>query len=380
MSTRILHHGRCFDGVVSAALAIRLLRTLGEAPEPVETAGQTHRRGPPFDPDAFSAAVNVVVDYRYSPDPRLTWWFDHHATTFENESHRAHFERYRAARRSLTVQGSRGNENLPNGALAPFPVAARSAMIGGEARKTALFRDEGGWDIPPPRSRRFFDPQAPSCARLIQRVALERFGLDLAPRDLDPDCDLVAWADRIDTAAFDSPEEAVGLTAAPLRLMHWLETAATAQTEPAVVAALAAGTPLEQILTLPDVATELAESLRAHRALIDQVEARLQRTAGVAWVDLTDQRLTGINKFIPYLLDPKLRFAVMLLRLPGRVKVAVGQNPWAPTEPDVDIGALCRQHGGGGHQAVGAVSLPENAVAEGRSIGETLVTRLSRRG
>jgi hypothetical protein len=380
MSTRILHHGRCFDGVLSAALAIRLLRALGEAPAPVETNGQIHRRGPPFDPDAFSAAVNVVVDYRYSPDPRLTWWFDHHATTFENDAHRGHFERYRAAHRLVTAEGSRGNEESPSGAPAPFPAAARSAMIGGEARKTALFRDEGGWDIPPQRRRRFFDPQAPSCARLIQRVALERFGLDLAPRDRDPERDLVTWADRIDTAAFDSPEEAVGLASAPLRLMHWLETAATDQTEPAVVAALAAGTPLEQILASPEVATGLEESLRAHRALIDQVEARLQRTAGVAWVDLADQRLAGINKFIPYLLDPKLRFAVMLLRLPGRVKVAVGQNPWAPAAPDVDVGALCRQHGGGGHQTVGAVSLPANAVEEGRRIAETLVSRLSRRG
>jgi len=50
------------------------------------------------------------------------------------------------------VQGSRRTENAINGDKAPFPAAARSAMIGGEPRKTALFRGEGGWDIPPERS------------------------------------------------------------------------------------------------------------------------------------------------------------------------------------------------------------------------------------
>jgi hypothetical protein len=46
---------------------------------------------------------------------------------------------------------SRGTETARNGELAPFPAAARSAVIGGEPRKTALFRGEGGWDIPPER-------------------------------------------------------------------------------------------------------------------------------------------------------------------------------------------------------------------------------------
>ncbi len=48
-----------------------------------------------------------------------------------------------------TFVGSSKTESTKNGDPAAFPAAARSAMIGGEPRKTALFRGEGGWDIPP---------------------------------------------------------------------------------------------------------------------------------------------------------------------------------------------------------------------------------------
>jgi 6-phosphogluconate dehydrogenase len=57
-------------------------------------------------------------------------------------------EQLRGSQR-VTVEVSRRSENRQNGDPAPFLAAARCAMIGGEARKTALFRGEGGWDIPP---------------------------------------------------------------------------------------------------------------------------------------------------------------------------------------------------------------------------------------
>ncbi len=317
MTVKILHHGRCFDGVVSAALAIRLLQALGEdVSEPV-TEGQTHRRGPPFDEGAFSADTNVVVDYRYSPDPRLTWWFDHHATTFSDDADRDH-----------------------------------------------LARDRSG--------RRFFDPEAPSCAGLIHRVARDQLGVTLTLGDAE----LIAWADRIDTAQFANAAEAVGLQAPPLQLMHWLETAATAASEPTVVAALAAGQTVAELLAAPDRARELEAALATHHALAARARDRLVARDRVAWIDLGDREIAGINKFIPYDADPELDFAVMLLQLPSRVKVSVGSNPFLPSQPDIDIGALCQRFGGGGHAAVGAVSLPRDAVEEGRRIGEQIVAEL----
>jgi NADPH-dependent glutamate synthase beta subunit-like oxidoreductase/Pyruvate/2-oxoacid:ferredoxin oxidoreductase delta subunit len=77
----------------------------------------------------------------------------------------------------VTVQGSRRTENVINGNKAGFPAAARSAVIGGEPRKTALFRGEGGWDIPPERLQQEGDGPDP------QRVPRGlRHALSVLPR------------------------------------------------------------------------------------------------------------------------------------------------------------------------------------------------------
>jgi predicted MPP superfamily phosphohydrolase len=90
---------------------------------------------------------------------------------------------FRPVRLAVTVQGSRRTENSTIGNKAGFPAAARSAMIGGEPRKTALLRVEGGWDIPPEQRVRLV---------FLSDLHVERFG----PRErralalvdeLDPD-------------------------------------------------------------------------------------------------------------------------------------------------------------------------------------------------
>jgi len=70
---------------------------------------------------------------------------------------REEIEYYRRQAEGVTVRSSRRTENAGHGDMAPSPAATRSAMIGGEPRKTALFRGEGGWDSPPERVSAGFD-------------------------------------------------------------------------------------------------------------------------------------------------------------------------------------------------------------------------------
>src|SRR2546422_2588410 len=35
----------------------------------------------------FDGDVNAIVDFKYSPDPRLTWWFEDRKSTRLNSSH-----------------------------------------------------------------------------------------------------------------------------------------------------------------------------------------------------------------------------------------------------------------------------------------------------
>jgi hypothetical protein len=165
MRARILYHANCFDGCASAALLGRFLQAReGTRLEAIEHLPVQHQAGDPIPPDALSADVNAIVDFRYSTSPRVDWWFDHHRSAFQPASDRAHFE------------------------------ADRSGQ-------------------------RFWDPTAPSCTGFIARVTRERFGFE-AP-DL---AELVRWADVIDAASFPSAEVAVKLEEPALRIMTFLES------------------------------------------------------------------------------------------------------------------------------------------------------------
>jgi signal transduction histidine kinase len=86
---------------------------------------------------------------------------------------------------SVTVQGSRRTENVTNGTKAGFPAAARSAVIGGEPRKTALFRGEGGWDIPPEEQRSAVIGGEPRKTAVIRGEG----GWDIPPERVPPSDD-----------------------------------------------------------------------------------------------------------------------------------------------------------------------------------------------
>ena len=72
--------------------------------------------------------------------------------------------------------------------------------------------------------------------------------------------------------------------------------------------------------------------------------------------DITDHDLEGYNKFVPYYLHPESIYSVGLSKSSFRVKVSVGSNPWAPSEPTVNLAKICERYGGGGHARVGAIS------------------------
>jgi hypothetical protein len=314
---RVLYHGRCFDGAVSAALLLRLLRALGEPEGGLELVRMGHGPGSPYTPESFTAELNAVVDFRYSPDPRLTWWFDHHQSTF----------------------------------LAPEDEAHLATRDG---------------------RRHFYDPRAPSCAGLIARVAERTHGVSLVTRDPE----LLAWADEIDSAAFPDPATAVRLESPALRLMTWLEAAATAAEEATLVRELAAGARLAELPSRAYVAPGLATALERHFEVVDVVRARMVVEQRVAFIDLGDLGLAGVNKFIPYDLDPTLDYTITVLCPPGKAKVSVGSNPWAQDRRRHDIASLCERYGGGGHPAVGAVTLRAGELDRARAIGRELAALL----
>jgi hypothetical protein len=188
---------------------------------------------------------------------------------------------------------------------------------------------------------------------------------------------LIHWADIIDAARFSSAQQAVELKEPALQLMTVIE----AHGDDAFVApralALAAGTPLDEVATAPEVQKLFAPLAAEHRENCDAIGARAKLEGGVVTFDLVGSGQDRYNKFIPYWLFPESRYCVAVTASRSRAKVSVGSNPWAPVPRTHDIAAICARFGGGGHPVVGAVSLGANEVERAREIARQIIQELS---
>ena len=163
MRTRVLYHDHCFDGAASAAFFSRFIR--GAFYPDVEFAytGMAHKASQLFEDGLFDGDENAIVDFKYSNNPRLTWWFDHHQSAFLTPEDAEHYRRTRTA-------------------------------------------------------KKLYDPSYKSCTGFIRDVALDKWGFS-AP-DLD---DLVKWANVVDGAMYKDARTAVELGEAAMKLTLVIE-------------------------------------------------------------------------------------------------------------------------------------------------------------
>jgi hypothetical protein len=316
MQLEILYHGNCFDGCASAALLARFLgEREGSRLAAISYRPVQHQQGDPFPRDAFAGDLNACVDFRYSPSPRLHWWFDHHASAFPTPADRAHFE-----------------------------------------------ADRSG--------RRFWDPTAPSCTGFIARTLAAREGFRV-----DELAELISWADVIDAARFASPAEAVRLEAPALRVMTLLEATKDPSVPTRIIEAMQRR-PLAEIAAEPWVAGPLVPILERHLAAVEVVRRTARVDGSVVLVDLADSGIESSNKFIAYDLFPQAAYTVVVTKDPKRTKVSVGSNPWARPARAHDISKICERYGGGGHPVVGAVSLGPDRLDDARRVAREIAATL----
>jgi nanoRNase/pAp phosphatase (c-di-AMP/oligoRNAs hydrolase) len=303
MRVHVLHHAACFDGAASAAIFAAMYRACIEHAAEIVHLPKSHRRGDPFVSSDFDADDSAVVDFRYTANDRLGWFFDHHKSAFQIEGEYEHF-----------------------------------------------LRDESG--------RKFHDPTAPSCTGFISDISQRHFGFDARPHG-----ELLHWAEIIDTASFSDASVPVELEQPAMRLMTFVEQ----NRDPARVGRFIEDllqVPFAELAKRPYVDDVVQPALERHRRDIELMRARCRIWGDVAAYDLSDQPPRAYNKFIAYYLHPQIRYLVGLSRGPeGRIKLSAGYNPWLPaSERDHDIAALCERFDGGGHPYVGGVSFkPDDA-------------------
>src|SRR5260370_24201347 len=88
-------HGHCFDGLSSAVMFTRLYRSLFPADGATfnyHAAGYGPGQNG-VDRKVFVGDVNAILDFRFSAEKELTWYFDHHVSAFVSPDDRAFYER-----------------------------------------------------------------------------------------------------------------------------------------------------------------------------------------------------------------------------------------------------------------------------------------------
>ena len=317
MKLRVLFHGNCFDGSASAGLFARFFRE-HLAKDSAEVAyTPMHHKGEaqPIEDKLLDGDVNACVDFRYSQNPRLDWWFDHHASAFQLPGDEAHFR-----------------------------------------------ADRSG--------KKFYDPEAKSCTRFLARMLAQHHGFDIARFE-----DLLHWAEIVDGALFPSAAMAVELQEPALRLMTWVENNRDRARAERFIEDLVAR-PLGEIAADAYVAEPLAVLLDRHRKNIEVMRRLSKLDHGVVVTNLIPEGIATINKFIVYYLHPEARYSVTLLATTERYKISVGSNPWPKVPRTHDIAKLCERYGGGGHPAVGAISLPKTDLAEVERVAAEVIAFL----
>lgn len=324
MRVRVFYHGNCFDGACSASLFTRFHRECIDGHATYEYHGLVHRAGSLFDDREFTGDENAIVDFKYSPSQKVTWWFDHHLSAFLSPEDHAAYRR-------------------------------------GLADPQSNFRD-----------RRFYDPNYVSCTSLIADTAAARFGFDRAGV-----ATLVHWANIVDGALYESATAAVEMREPAMRLTLVIESATDPEFVPRIIPLLTA-IPLEEILEQPFVAELLPPLLERHQAAVEIIRERSSEERETIFFDIADHDLEGYNKFIPYYLHPGATYSVGLSRSSFRTKVAVGTNPWTATKSEklVNLAAICERYGGGGHARVGAISFSPDGYEQAREAARVIVDEL----
>jgi hypothetical protein len=317
MLIRVLYHDHCFDGAASAAFFSRFIAGAVHPDAEFRYTGMAHRASQTFDPALFDGDENAIVDFKYSNNPRLTWWFDHHQSAF------------------LTPQDAE------------------------EFR-----RDRSG--------RKLYDPSYKSCASFIAAVACEHWGFR-AP-DLD---DLVHWSVIIDGAQYPDARTAVELGSPAMKLTLVIEGAKGSDIVHKVIGWMQRRK-LEEIVAEPEIQLLYVPLYERHLQSIDIIRERAHQEDGVVDFDLAGYEIEGYNKFIPYYLFPNSIYTVSVSPSSFRTKISVGSNPWSPEEPRHNLATICERYGGGGHARVGAISFEPGQLEKARKVAAEIVEELKR--
>jgi hypothetical protein len=315
---KIFYHDNCFDGLASAAVFSNFYTNSICKDCDFAYEGLAHRAGQLFLDVEFDGDENAIVDFKYSSNPRLTWWFDHHQSAFLSREDEAHFR-----------------------------------------------ADRSG--------KKFHDPTYRSCTKLIAEMLQKHFGFDSSRL-----AELIKWANIIDGAQFENAQTAVTLQEPAMKLMMVVEGVRNSTQICSLISEFQKKS-MDEIMQIPWVQEAFRPLYERHLQSMEIIRQNAQCSDGTIFFDVSDYDLEGYNKFIPYFFYPQATYCVGVSLSSFRAKISVGSNPWSPHPRTQNLALLCERHGGGGHPVVGAISFAPEELEKARRIAREIAEELRSR-
>jgi hypothetical protein len=208
-----------------------------------------------------------------------------------------------------------------------------------------------------------YDAQASSCAEVIWRKS---FRLLRQPRFRE----MVEWARRIDSARYDSVEEAVLGDAPALRINSSFLRNSSPEYCSFLVESL-------RSKSLAEVAAsrQVVENYQSVRKAIQNGQKLFRKASrmekdGIVVFDVQQAEDALLSRYAPYLAYPKASYSVGIMESGDGAKITAMRNPWRRFK-SVPLGQIFSQYGGGGHQRVASVLVKDKHEAQ-RTLGSIL--------
>jgi hypothetical protein len=236
--------------------------------------------------------ASAVVDFLYHPQASL--WVDHHVSAFLSPKSRADFQRH-----------------------------------------------EDSWHV--------YADDAASCAGLLSKHLEQAFGY----RN-DRLRELAGWADKTDSAAYNSVDEAIFGDAPALRINASLATDEDGAYSVFLVQSLLESS-VDEVARQPEVSSRYLRYRHELEKGLERFKASSRYDGGIVVFD-TSAVEVPVPRYAPYLYFPDARYSIGVTRTAEKAKISAMQNPWRRFV-GLDLGKTFERFGGGGHERVASVEL-----------------------
>lgn len=303
-------HSPCFDGIVSSVLTWDFLESYNGSICENIYAVNYDARASWLSTELETPCA--VVDFLYHPQAQF--WADHHLTTFLTEEAKKDFDQ----------------------------------------RKSS-------WLI--------YDERSGSCAALLWNHLAASFNYRNQRYKI-----AVEWADKIDSARYDSVHEAIFGDEPALRINLSLVLKNGKAYSEELVRMLRHET-LDNVAQLPEVKERYEQARDMIQAGLNLFADRYKLERDDIVVFDVDTNSAIISRYAPYYFYPHARYSAGIIRSTNGASITVMRNPWCEF-PSVFLGKIAEKFGGGGHQRVGAILLRDKRAKDAGLILEQVLAEL----